>query len=409
MEFTTTPGTRDRMPGHGMGAASATIDSDQFSGALLSAMLSFRAGDFAARMPADLTGVQGKIADAFNDVAALSERRSQETARVTRAVGKEGKLRQRMTVPGVVGGWSQEVDAINTLIDDLVWPTTEVTRAVGAVAKGDLGQSMALEVDGRALKGEFLRSAKLVNTMIDQLSVFTSEVTRVAREVGTEGKLGGQAQVQGVSGVWRELTESVNEMAGNLTAQVRNIAEVTVAVANGDLSKKIIVDVRGEILQLKEAANSMVEQLRSCASEVTRVAREVGTEGKLGGQAQVKGVSGVWKELTDSVNQMAGNLTAQVRNIAEVTIAVANGDLSKKITVDVRGEILQLKEAANTMVDQLRSFASEVTRVAREVGTDGRLGGQAVVPGVAGTWKDLTDSVNSMANNLTSQVRNIAT
>ena len=408
MELTTRSGAApDGMAGN-VGTAVARVDSDQFSRALLSAMLSFRAGDFAARMPADLLGVEGKIADAFNDVVALSERRSQETARVSRAVGKEGKLRQRMTVPGVVGGWANEVEAINTLIDDLVWPTTEVTRAVGAVAKGDLGQSMALEVDGRPLEGEFLRSAKLVNKMIDQLSVFTSEVTRVAREVGTEGKLGGQAQVKGVSGVWKELTESVNQMAGNLTAQVRNIAEVTIAVANGDLSKKITVDVRGEILQLKEAINTMVDQLRGFAAEVTRVAREVGTDGKLGGQAVVPGVAGTWKDLTDSVNAMASNLTAQVRNIAGVTTAVARGDLSRKITVDVKGEILELKDTINTMLDQLNAFASEVSRVAREVGTEGKLGGRAEVPDVAGTWKDLTDSVNAMGANLTAQVRNIA-
>ena len=359
-------------------------------------------------MPADLTGINGKIADAFNDIVAVSERRARETARVSHAVGKEGKLRQRMTVPGAVGGWADEVAAVNMLIDDLVWPTTEVTRAVGAVAKGDLGQSMALEVDGRPLDGEFLRSAKLVNKMIDQLSVFTSEVTRVAREVGTEGKLGGQAQVKGVSGVWKELTESVNQMAGNLTAQVRNIAEVTIAVANGDLSKKITVDVRGEILQLKEAINTMVDQLRGFAAEVTRVAREVGTDGKLGGQAVVPGVAGTWKDLTDSVNAMASNLTAQVRNIAGVTTAVARGDLSRKITVDVKGEILELKDTINTMVDQLNAFASEVSRVAREVGTEGKLGGRAEVPDVAGTWKDLTDSVNAMGANLTAQVRNIA-
>ncbi|MES1245230.1 MAG: HAMP domain-containing protein, partial [Acidobacteriota bacterium] len=253
-------------------------------------MVAYRSGNFAVRMPPDLTGIHGKIADAFNDILAMSERRAQETTRVSRMVGKEGKLKQRMTVPGVAGGWADEVASINTLIDDLVWPTTEVTRAVGAVAKGDLGQAMALEVDGRALEGEFLRSARLVNKMIDQLSVFTSEVTRVAREVGTEGKLGGQAQVKGVSGVWKDLTDSVNQMAGNLTAQVRNIAEVTIAVASGDLSKKITVDVRGEILQLKEAINTMVEQLRSFASEVTRVAREVGTEGRLGVQAVVAGV-----------------------------------------------------------------------------------------------------------------------
>src|SRR5690349_6593235 len=383
-------------------------EADAFSRQLLSAMLSLRDGDFAIRLPSDLTGVNGKIADAFNDIAGMSERRARETARVSHAVGKEGKLKQRMTVPGVVGGWADEVGAINMLIDDLVWPTTEVTRAVGAVAKGDLGQSMALEVDGRPLEGEFLLSAKLVNKMIDQLSVFTSEVTRVAREVGTEGKLGGQAQVKGVSGVWKDLTESVNQMAGNLTAQVRNIADVTIAVANGDLSKKITVDVRGEILQLKEAINVMVDQLRSFAAEVTRVAREVGTEGKLGGQAVVQGVAGTWKDLTDNVNSMASNLTAQVRNIAEVTTTSARGDVSRKITVDVKGEILELKNTINVMVDQLNSFASEVTRVAREVGTEGKLGGQAEVPGVAGTWKDLTDNVNLMANNLTAQVRNIA-
>jgi HAMP domain-containing protein/signal transduction histidine kinase/DNA-binding response OmpR family regulator len=399
--------SREPMSGNGS-LGTAVLNDGLFSRQLLSAMLSLRDGDFAVRLPSDIVGVDGKIADAFNDIAAVSERRARETSRVSRAVGKEGKLKQRMTVPGVVGGWAEEVGAINMLIDDLVWPTTEVTRAVGAVAKGDLGQSMALEVDGRPLEGEFLRSAKLVNKMIDQLSVFTSEVTRVAREVGTEGKLGGQAQVRGVSGVWKELTESVNQMAGNLTAQVRNIADVTIAVANGDLSKKITVDVRGEILQLKEAINTMVDQLRGFAAEVTRVAREVGTDGKLGGQAVVPGVAGTWKDLTDSVNAMASNLTAQVRNIAGVTTAVARGDLSRKITVDVKGEILELKDTINTMVDQLNAFASEVSRVAREVGTEGKLGGRAEVPDVAGTWKDLTDSVNAMGSNLTAQVRNIA-
>ena len=383
-------------------------DGTAFSRQLLMALLALRDGDFSLRLPADLTGIDGKIADTFNDIAAISERRSKETARVSRMVGKEGKLKQRMNVSGVSGGWADDITAVNMLIDDLVWPTTEVTRAIGAVAKGDLGQAMALEVDGRALEGEFLRSAKLVNSMIEQLSVFTSEVTRVAREVGTEGKLGGQAQVKGVSGVWKDLTESVNQMAGNLTDQVRNIADVTIAVANGDLSKKITVDVRGEILQLKEAINTMVDQLRGFAAEVTRVAREVGTDGKLGGQAVVPGVAGTWKDLTDSVNAMASNLTAQVRNIAGVTTAVARGDLSRKITVDVKGEILELKNTMNTMVDQLNAFASEVSRVAREVGTEGKLGGRAQVPDVAGVWKDLTDNVNSMASNLTAQVRNIA-
>src|SRR6202451_715430 len=375
---------------------------------LLTAMLAFRDGDFSARLPADWPSTDGRVAEAFNQCVAHEARISREVARLSITVGKEGRLKQRMSLPGAIGGWAEKIDSINTLLDDLVRPTTEVARTIGAVAKGDLGQSMELEVDGRPLKGEFLRSAKLVNTMIEQLSVFTSEVTRVAREVGTEGKLGGQAQVKGVSGVWKDLTESVNQMAGNLTAQVRNIADVTIAVANGDLSKKITVDVRGEILQLKEAINTMVDQLRSFASEVTRVAREVGTDGRLGGQAVVPGVAGTWKDLTDSVNAMATNLTAQVRNIATVTTAVARGDLSRKITVDVKGEILELKETINTMVDQLNGFSSEVTRVAREVGTEGKLGGQAQVPGVAGTWKDLTDNVNFMASNLTAQVRNIA-
>ncbi len=375
---------------------------------LLEAVQALRDGDFSVRLPIVWSGTDGRIAEAFNQAAAQQDRITREMSRLSTAVGKEGRLKQRMSVPGAVGGWAANVASLNTLLDDLVRPMTDVARAIGAVAKGDLGQAMDLHVDGRELKGEFLRTAKLVNSMIDQLSTFTSEVTRVAREVGTEGKLGGQAQVKGVSGVWRDLTESVNQMAGNLTAQMRNIAEVTIAVANGDLSKKITVDVRGEILQLKEAINTMVDQLRSFASEVTRVAREVGTDGRLGGQAVVPGVAGTWKDLTDSVNAMATNLTAQVRNIATVTTAVARGDLSRKITVDVKGEILELKETINTMVDQLNGFSSEVTRVAREVGTEGKLGGQATVPGVAGTWKDLTDSVNSMASNLTGQVRNIA-
>jgi len=377
-------------------------------GELLEALQSVRAGDFSVRLPGNRTGLEGKIADTFNDIVAANQRMAHQLEEVGQVVGREGKTGKRVRFGTTDGAWGAMEDSVNTLIDDLLWPTEAVTRAVTAVAKGDLLQTVQLEVDGRPLKGEFLRSASIVNTMIQQLSVFTSEVTRVAREVGTDGKLGGQAQVREVTGVWKDLTESVNSMASNLTAQVRNLAEVTIAVANGDLSKKITVDVRGEILQLKEAINTMVDQLRSFASEVTRVAREVGTEGKLGGQALVPGVAGTWKDLTDSVNAMCGNLTAQVRNIAQVTTAVARGDLSRKITVDVRGEILELKDTINTMVDQLNSFASEVTRVAREVGTEGRLGGQAQVPGVAGTWKDLTDSVNSMAGNLTAQVRNIA-
>jgi len=375
---------------------------------ILRCLTAVQKGTFSVRLPSDWTGLEGKIADALNEIIEANERMARELKRVSRMVGKQGKISQRAAFSSAGGAWQGMEESLNSLISDLVWPTLEVTHTIDAVAKGDLTQTMKLERDGQPLQGEFLRSAKIVNTMIDQLEVFTSEVTRVAREVGTEGKLGGQAKVQGVSGVWKDLTESVNLMAGNLTAQVRNIAEVTIAVANGDLSKKITVDVRGEILQLKEAINTMVDQLRSFAAEVTRVAREVGTDGKLGGQAIVPGVAGTWKDLTDNVNSMASNLTAQVRNIAEVATAIATGDLSKKITADVRGEILELKETMNTMVDQLRAFSSEVTRVAREVGTDGKLGGQAVVPGVAGTWKDLTDNVNSMAGNLTAQVRNIA-
>ncbi|HET7812435.1 MAG TPA: HAMP domain-containing protein, partial [Steroidobacteraceae bacterium] len=375
---------------------------------LLRALQSVRDGDFSVRLATDQTGLAGKIADTFNELVSCNQHLCRELERAGQMVGKEGKTRFRVTSERRNGAWGAMESSVNTLIDDLLWPTAEVTRTITAVAKGDLTQGMALEADGRPLKGEFLRSATVVNEMIARMGVFTSEVTRVAREVGTEGKLGGQALVLGASGVWKDLTDNVNSMASNLTGQVRNISEVTIAVANGDLSRKITVDVHGEILQLKEAINTMVDQLRSFASEVTRVAREVGTEGKLGGQAIVPGVAGTWKDLTDNVNFMAGNLTGQVRNIAEVTTAVANGDLSRKITVDVRGEILQLKETINTMVDQLRSFASEVTRVAREVGTEGKLGGQAAVPGVAGTWKDLTDNVNSMAANLTGQVRNIA-
>jgi HAMP domain-containing protein/signal transduction histidine kinase/DNA-binding response OmpR family regulator len=376
--------------------------------ALLQVLNSVKKGDFSVRLPTSWTGMDGKIADTLNDIIDLMADNAREMERVSRVVGKEGRLSQRAAIPAATGAWRSRINALNHLIEDLVRPTTEMARVIGAVAKGDLTQTVALEAEGQPLKGEFLRTAKMVNAMVKQLDAFAAEVTRVAREVGTEGKLGGQAQVRDVSGVWKDLTESVNMMAGNLTGQVRNIADVTIAVANGDLSKKITVDVRGEFLQLKDTINTMVDQLRSFASEVTRVAREVGTEGKLGGQAVVPGVAGTWKDLTDSVNAMAGNLTGQVRNIADVTIAVANGDLSKKITVDVKGEILQLKDTINTMVDQLRSFASEVTRVAREVGTEGKLGGQAAVPGVAGTWKDLTDSVNFMAGNLTAQVRNIA-
>jgi HAMP domain-containing protein/CheY-like chemotaxis protein/signal transduction histidine kinase len=375
---------------------------------ILAGLQTMRDGNFSVRLPGAWTGLEGKIADTFNEIVAANEQMAQELKRVGKAVGKEGRTRERTRFHESRGAWGQIEVSVNTLVEDLLRPTAEVTRAIAAVAQGNLTQTVRLEVDGRPLEGEFLRSANIVNTMIQQLGVFTAEVTRVAREVGTDGKLGGQAQVPGVAGTWKDLTDSVNLMANNLTGQVRNIAEVATAVASGDLSRKITVDVRGEILQLKEAINTMVDQLRSFASEVTRVAREVGTDGKLGGQAVVPGVAGTWKDLTDSVNAMAGNLTAQVRNIAEVTTAVARGDLSRKITVDVKGEILELKNTINTMVDQLNAFAGEVTRVAREVGTEGKLGGQAQVPGVAGTWKDLTDNVNLMASNLTGQVRNIA-
>jgi HAMP domain-containing protein/signal transduction histidine kinase/CheY-like chemotaxis protein len=378
------------------------------SNVLLKTLIAFKKGNFSVRMPVDQVGVAGKIADALNDILELNEKVVSEFGRISKTVGKEGKITQRASIGAASGEWAECVESVNSLIGDLVQPSTEVARVIGAVAKGDLSQTMSLEVDERPLRGEFLHTARVVNTMVDQLNSFASEVTRVAREVGTEGKLGGQAVVTGVAGTWKDLTESVNSMASNLTNQVRNIAGVTTAVAKGDLTTKITVDAQGEILELKNTINTMVDQLSSFAAEVTRVAREVGTEGKLGGQAEVKDVAGVWKDLTDSVNWMAGNLTNQVRNIAEVTTAVAKGDLSTRITVDARGEILQLKNTINTMVDQLSSFAAEVTRVAREVGTEGLLGGEADVPGVGGTWKDLTDSVNSMAGNLTAQVRNIA-
>src|SRR5260370_1388370 len=348
---------------------------------LLKTLVAFKKGDFSARLPGEWTGEAGKIADTLNDIIELSDRTAKELERVSRAVGKEGKINHRATVPAAAGSWLRLVDSTNLLIDDMARPTREMARVIGGVGNGELSERRALEVEGRLLKGEFLRTVKIVNSMVDQLSSFASEVTRVAREVGTEGKLGGEAKVKGVAGTWKDLTDSVNSMASNLTNQVRNIAEVTTAVARGDLSRKITVDVRGEILELKNTINTMGDQLNAFAGEVTRVAREVGTEGKLGGQADVRDVAGTWKDLTDSVNSMASNLTNQVRNIAGVTTAVAKGDLTTKITVDARGEILELKNTINTMVDQLNAFASEVTRVAREVGTEGKLGGQADVRG----------------------------
>jgi len=481
--------------------ATAREISDAQIDAVVGALDAMVRGDFSVRLPMPRGGRFAELAAAFNAVVTRNERFTKELVRLEQVVGREGKMAERARLPDVAGAWATGIEVLNQLVADLVQPTTEVARVLTSVAQGDLTQKMALEFEGQPVRGEFLRIGTTVNTMVDQLNSFAGEVTRVAKEVGTEGKLGGQADVKGVSGVWKDLTDNVNGMARNLTDQVRNIAEVSTAVASGDLSRKITVDAKGEVLALKNTINTMVDQLNSFAAEVTRVAKEVGTEGKLGGQADVKGVSGVWKDLTDNVNFMAANLTtqvrgivkvvtavangdlsqkligveakgeiaaladtlnnmtktlgifaeqvtnvartvgvegklgaqaevpgvagtwkdltdnvnllannltAQVRNIASVTTAVANGDLSKKITVDVKGEILELKNTINTMVDQLNSFASEVTRVAREVGTEGKLGGQAVVKGVSGVWKDLTDNVNSMASNLTDQVRNIA-
>src|SRR5580704_11957103 len=366
------------------------------------------AGDFGVRLPARRKDDIGRLEAAYNQMAARNAALEAELVRVAEIIGREGRMTERARLHGAGGAWSTAVDSVNGLIDDLVRPTTEVARVIVAVAEGDLNQKMALEIEGRPVKGEFARIGTTVNSMVEQLSSFAAEVTRVAREVGTDGKLGGQAQVPGVAGTWKDLTDSVNFMASNLTDQVRNIAQVTTAVANGDLSQKITVDVKGEILELKDTINTMVDQLRSFADEVTRVAREVGTEGILGGQAQVPGVAGTWKDLTDNVNFMARNLTDQVRNIAQVATAVANGDMTQTITVDARGEILELKQTLNRMVAQLSSFAAEVTRVAREVGTEGKLGGQAEVEGVSGTWRRLTENVNQLAVTLTTQLRAIA-
>src|ERR1700749_3763516 len=375
---------------------------------LLSALRAARDGDFSQRLSPQGNGTMGEVADALNALLQRNDEMSQELVRVGKIIGREGRMTERAELAGAGGAGATGVDALNALIDDLVRPTTEVARVIGAVADGDLSQKMALKIGGQPVKGEFLTIGTTVKTMVDPLPSFADEVTRVAREVGTEGKLGGQAEVQGVSGTWKDLTESVNAMANNLTGQVRNIAQVTTAVAQGDLTQKITVDVKGEILELKNTINTMVDQLSSFADEVTRVAREVGTEGKLGGQAEVKGVSGTWRDLTEHVNLMASNLTDQVRSIAQVSTAVAQGDLTQKITADAKGEILELKNTINTMTDTLATFADQVTTGAREVGVQGKLGGQANVPGAAGTWKDLTDNVNSMAQNLTGQVRNIA-
>ncbi|MFF0401275.1 HAMP domain-containing protein [Streptomyces sp. NPDC005248] len=370
---------------------------------LLVGLTAVRDGDFGTRLPDEAEGLLGEIATVFNGMVDQLSLFTSEVTRVAREVGTEGTLGGQAEVPGVSGTWADLTDSVNAMAGNLTTQVRDIAHVATAVARGDLSQK--IDVDAQ---GEILQLKKTINTMVDQLSAFADEVTRVAREVGTEGNLGGQADVKGVSGTWRDLTDSVNFMAGNLTDQVRNIAQVTTAVAQGDLSQKITVTARGEILELKNTINTMVDQLSSFADEVTRMARDVGTEGILGGQADVKGVSGTWRDLTDSVNFMAGNLTDQVRSIAQVATAVAQGDLSQKIAVTARGEILELKNTINTMVDQLSAFADEVTRVAREVGTEGNLGGQATVRGASGTWKDLTDNVNVMASNLTGQVRSIA-
>ena len=374
---------------------------------ILAALRSFKRGDFSVRIRNDMTGTDGQLAETFNELVAMVASIETEARDVCIAVGKEGIANRRMRRLGTTGAWGDYIGSVNDVIDDLSGHTNEIARVVSAVAKGDLDQTMDESSSGPR-RGEYARHAKIVNGMVARLSQFGSEVTRVALEVGAEGKLGAQARVQGVSGVWKDLTDSVNLMASNLTSQVREIARVTTAVAQGDLTKTITIDVKGEINELKNTINTMVEQLRAFANEVTRVAREVGTEGRLGGQATVRGVSGVWRELTESVNSMANNLTFQVRNISEVTSAVAAGDLGKKITVEAKGEILSLKNTINVMVDQLSAFASEVTRVSREVGTEGVLGGQAEVADVSGVWRELTQNVNGMASNLTSQVRSIA-
>ncbi|GAA2821883.1 HAMP domain-containing protein [Crossiella cryophila] len=377
---------------------------------LLDAMEDLRDGNFRRRLVAGTNGTSARIAEVFNQVAARKQWLIGELVRVRQAVAEEGRLHERLASGdgGPQGGWAQAIDEVNGLIEDLMQPTEELSRVLAAASQGDLSQRMTEQTERRPLRGEFARLATTVNGLLSQLSLFASEVTRVAREVGTEGKLGAQADVPGAAGQWRALTDSVNLMASNLTSQVRDISSMAGAVANGDLTQQITVNASGEVAALADTLNSMTGTLRTFAGEVTRVAREIGTEGRLGGQAQVPGVAGTWKDLTENVNFMAQNLTSQMRNIAEVTTAVATGDLSRKITVEVSGELLGLKNTVNTMVDQLSSFADEVTRVAREVGTEGILGGQAQVPGVAGTWRDLTESVNFMANNLTSQVRSIA-
>lgn len=370
---------------------------------LLTVLQSLEAGDFTVRAPGNLDGALGEIALSINRLAAKNQALTEEMLRVSNAVASEGRLNERVKLQKATGAWDTHVASINSLIDELTRPTAEISRVIQAVAAGDLSQKITVEA-----KGEILHVKNTINKMVEQLRDFASEVTRVAKEVGTEGKLGAQADVPAVSGTWKNLTDNVNQLANNLTNQVRNIALVTKAVASGDLSQKITVEARGEIQELKDTINRMVVQLNSFADEVTRVAREVGTEGNLGGQAIVPGVDGTWKDLTDKVNVMAGNLTSQVRGIAKVVAAVAHGDLSQRLLLQAKGEIGDLADTINGMTDTLRVFADQVTTVAREVGIEGKLGGQAKVPGAAGTWRDLTDNVNQLAGNLTTQVRAIA-
>ncbi|MGL5061581.1 MAG: HAMP domain-containing protein [Microcoleus sp.] len=386
-------------------AIANTINS-QYGQQLIQALAAVRDGDFSVRLPAD--NGWGEIAKTFNEMVAVNEKFADEIDRINQAVVEEGKVPKLTIIKDLKGSWASSIDGVSGALNSLVAPTIDIARVLHAVAKGDLSDKFNLEIEGKPIKGLFRRIGTTLNKMVDQLNGFASEVTRVAREVGSEGKLGAQAEVEGVSGIWKELTDSVNLMAENLTNQVRNITKVATAISVGDLNEKIAVEAEGEILQLKDTLNQMVDSLNDFAKEVNRVAEEVGTEGKLGGQAEVRGVAGVWKDLTENVNLMASNLTAQVRNIAEVTTAVANGDLSKKITVEAAGEILELKNTVNQMTDRLSEFADEVTRVAQEVGVQGKLGGQATVEGLSGTWLNLAGNVNVMASRLTEQVRNIA-
>src|SRR6266581_423797 len=387
----------------------AQVATDTLDGReLLKVLVSFRKGDASIRMPFDRTGIAGKIADTLNEVLELHEHVVRELERTSTGVGKLGRFEQRASIGRCAGSWASCIDSVNTLVGDLVRPSKEIARAMAGIAKGDLSQKLSLDVDGVSLQGEFARMVRIVNTTMGQLNLFASEVIRMSREVGTEGKLSEQVRVGGAAGAWKEVSDGVNTMASKLTGQVRSFGAVATAIANGDLSTKITVDAQGEILELKNTINTMVDLLSSFATEVTRVAHEVGTEGKLGGQARVPGTTGIWKDLTDNVNSMAANLTTQVRGIAGVVTAVAKGDLKQKLVLETKGEIAVLARTINEMIDTLAIFADQVTTVAREVGGEGKLGGQARVPGAAGIWKDLTNNLNQLAATLTAQVRAIA-